>query len=165
MNSDSRCTALRASYFLPRNSNRDYLDFFKKSCGQLLARSGSVVCENEENCDFFQNNGKLRKKWRASLEKGYSEPFTMQTTSTDQVHCTQLCGLHTRTVIQSCSYAPTSEKMPNYAPNFQPPNYANGYAGIIRRCLGRGGGGMCMCVCRGGGMCMCMCVCRGGGYV
>ena len=25
--------------------------------------------------------------------------------------------------------------MPNYAPNFQPPNYANNYAGIIRRCL------------------------------
>ena len=25
--------------------------------------------------------------------------------------------------------------MPNYAPNYQPPNYANNYAGIIRRCL------------------------------
>ena len=56
----------------------------------------------------------------------------MQTTSTDQVHCTRL---HARTVVQSCSYAPTSEKMPNYAPNFQPPHYDNNYAGIIRRCL------------------------------
>ena len=56
----------------------------------------------------------------------------------DQVHCTQLWSLHTRIVVQSCSYAPTSERMLNYAPNFQPPNYANNYAGIIRRCLGGG---------------------------
>ena len=28
------------SYFLPLNSNGDYLDFFKKSCGHVLARSG-----------------------------------------------------------------------------------------------------------------------------
>ena len=28
-----------------------------------------------------------------------SDPFTMQTTSTDQVHCTQLYSLHTRTVV------------------------------------------------------------------
>ena len=59
----------------------------------------------------------------------------MRTTSTDQMHCTQWCSLHTRTVIQSCSYTPSSERMPNYASNFQPPNYANNYAGIIRRCL------------------------------
>ena len=64
-----------------------------------------------------------------------SEPFAMQTTRTDQVHCTQLYSLHTTTVVQSCSYAPTSERMPNYAPNFQPRNYANNYAGIIRRCI------------------------------
>ena len=66
-----------------------------------------------------------------------SKPFTKQITSAAQVHCTQFCSLHTRTVVQSCtsSYAPTSERMPNYAPNFQPPNYANNYAGIIRRCL------------------------------
>ena len=106
-------------------------------CTPLRKSCEVVVCENEESCDFFQNtDGKLRKKWRASLEKDYSEPFTMQTTSTDQVHCTQLCSLHTRIVVQSCSYAPTSERMPNinYAPKyFQPPNYANNYAGIIRR--------------------------------
>ena len=59
----------------------------------------------------------------------------MQTTSNDQVNCTQLCSLHTRTGVQSCSYAPTSERMQHYAPNFQPPNYANNYAGIIRQCL------------------------------
>ena len=28
--------------------------------------------ESCESCDFFQNNKKLRKKWRASLGKGYS---------------------------------------------------------------------------------------------
>ena len=58
----------------------------------------------------------------------------MRITSTDQLHCTQLCSLHTGIVVQPCSYAPTSERMPHYAPNFQPPNYANNYAGIIRRC-------------------------------
>ena len=101
---------------------------FRKSC--------EVVCENEENCDFLQNNGKLRKSgqhlWkRATPGTG----FTMRTTSSDQLHCAQLCSLHNGIVVQPCSYAPTSERMPHYAPNFQPPNYANNYAGIIRRCL------------------------------
>ena len=72
------------------------------------------------------------------------KPFTMQTTRTDQLHCTQLCSLYTKTVVQSSSHAPTSESMPNYAPNVQPPNYANNYAGIIPPCLV--GGATCVCV-------------------
>ena len=63
-----------------------------------------------------------------------SEPFTMQTTSIDQENCIQLCRLHTRTVIQSCSNAPISERMPKRTQHFGPPNYANNYVGIIRLC-------------------------------
>ena len=94
--------------------------FAEKLRSSLFVKMKKVAISSKttESCE---NN------WRASLEKGYSEPFTMQTTSTDQVHCTELCSLHTRIVVQSCSYAPISERMPNYA---------NNYAGIIRRCLG-----------------------------
>ena len=41
-----------------------------------LRKSCEIVRENEESCescDFFVNNEKLRKKWRASLGKGYPE--------------------------------------------------------------------------------------------
>ena len=40
-----------------------------------LRKSCEIVRENEESCegcDFFLNNEKVRKKWRASLGKGYT---------------------------------------------------------------------------------------------
>ena len=56
------------------------LTFWPHVMGPRLRESCEIVCENEESCesyDFFLDNEKLRKKWRASLGKGYSGTFPM----------------------------------------------------------------------------------------
>ena len=71
---------LYTSFFNYQNNNHSLHSQWSRSSTLLCTpfrKSCEVVCENEESCDFLQNNGKLRKKWPASLEKGYSEPFPL----------------------------------------------------------------------------------------